>query len=519
MPLENCPFDVTPYDESNLVKTPNLINTNYTNQDFWSMKSRLIDFIRARFPDDFTDFIESDLAIMLIENWAFIADTLSFKMDQIANEIFIDTVSEIDNAFRLATLVGFQPQPPIASRALYSATINNLLDTDLIVDTPVQIDIATELGPRTIELFPADVNNNPLFDESITITAGNFTNTTIVGVEGITRSQSQDGNGEPNQVVSLNFGPVIWNSIRVFVDGIEWERVDYFTDSQPRREFRVEFDPEYNAFVMFGGTRAGLIPSNGSDITVTYRNGGGTVGDIVSGSINLQRTYIVPGFEFRVPVTFTNYTKGEFGYNGDNISEIKRKLPQYIRTQNRAVAGDDYKNLADQFATEFNGQIGKSHAILRNYGCAANIVDLYILAKNGTDGLQEANDQLKVELQEELETKKMFTDFLCIKDGVVLEVDVSIDVVLDKFYKKFKDELEVKILRRANAFFSLNNWDYNQDLKDIDLITELSDLKELNSIEVDFQTDDEDNSGTIVVTKFYEIIRPSTDLTVNFVFE
>jgi len=128
MAYENCPFDVTPYDQSNLVKVPNLVNLNYTNQDFWSMKSRLVSFIKEKFADSFNDFVESDLAIMLIENWAFIADTLSFKMDQIANEIFIDTVSEVDNAFRLSLLVGFKPQPPIGSRSLWSATINNVRD-------------------------------------------------------------------------------------------------------------------------------------------------------------------------------------------------------------------------------------------------------------------------------------------------------------------------------------------------------------------------------------------------------
>jgi hypothetical protein len=518
MPLQNCPIDVTPYDQSQLVKTPNLINTNYTNQDFWSMKARLLDFIKEKFGDSFSDFIESDLAIMLIENWAFIADTLSFKMDQIANEIYIDTVSELDNAFRLSTLIGFKPLPPIASRAMWSTSINNILTTDLLVDTPLSIQISTELGLRNIELFPADVDNNPIFDEPIIISSGNFINTSVIGIEGTTVEQSQNGTGAVGQTISLTSSPVIWNSIRVFVDGIEWEKVEYFTDSQPRREFRTEHDANYNGYVIFGNSRAGLIPSDGSSILVRYRVGGGVVGNVVTGSVVEQRAFSVPGFEFKVPVSFTNYTKGEFGYDGDGIEDIKRKLPQYVRTQDRAVSGDDYKILADQFATEFNGQIGKSNAILRNHGCAANIIDLYILARNDSDGLQEANDQLKSALRESLNDKKMLTDFICIKDGVIIEVDVSIDVVVDKFYKKFKEELEEKILRRVNSFFSLNNWEYGEDLRDIDLITELGDIKELNSVEINYETNNEENSGTTVSAKFYEIIRPST-ININFVFE
>jgi hypothetical protein len=515
---QGCPFEVTPYDESNLVKTPELVNFNYTNQDFFSLKARLEQFIKERFGDDFNDLIESDLAIMLIENWAFVADTLSYKIDQIANEIFIDTVSEIDNAFRLSALVGFKPTPPIASRALFAATLSNILETDLIIDTPLQTNIVTEVGGRTYELFPADNNNNPIFNEPIIIPAGQLINTTIVGVEGSTKTLTNTANGSINQSYQLDFGPVIYDSIRVTVDGNMWERVDFFTDSKVRQEYRVEFDSEYNAFVIFGNNKAGRIPSNGSIISITYRSGGGVVGDIVTGSIDFQRGIIVPGFEFRVPVTFRNYTRGEFGYNGDTIEDIKRKLPAFLRTQDRAVAGDDYKSLANNFITSFNGQVGKATAVLRNYGCAANIIDIYVLSKDGENGLQESTNGLKVELIAEYDQKKMFTDHICIKNGVVIEVDVQIDVVMDKFYRKFEDEFREQILRRIDTFFNLNNWDYNKDLRDRDLAKEISDIKEIDSIEINFVTENENNSGEIVVTKFFEIIR-SSDIELNFVFQ
>lgn len=518
MTFPNCPFDVTPYDVSSLVKTPSLVNVNYTNQDFWSMKSRLVDYIKQQFTDTFNDFVESDLAVMLIENWAFIADTLSFKIDQIANEVFIDTVTEVDNAFRLSTLVGFKPQPPISGRSFWSASINNLLETDLEIPTPVLIDYSTDEGPKTIELFAADANKNPRFSDSIFITAGQFINTTLIGLEGRTINQQFSGTGETNQSISLSSGPVIWNSVAVYVDGISWTQVDYFTDSQPRREYRVEYDSDYNAFVIFGNNRAGMIPSSGSVINVTYRVGGGTSGNIVTGSIQFQRNFLVPGFDFRVTVTFQNYTKGEFGYAGDGINDIKRKLPSWLRTQNRAVSGDDYETLTDQFATEYHGQIGKSKAILRQYGCAANVIDLYILALSGSDDLEEASNELKVALSEELSTKKMITDYVCIRDGVVIRTDVALDVVVDKFYRKFEDEIRARINSKMTTFFSLNNWDYDQDLKSSDLIKQLADINEIKGTEVNFVTDNESNSGEVVVARFFEIVRPGV-IDINFIYE
>jgi hypothetical protein len=514
----SCPFDITPYTQSQIITTPNIFNLNYTNQDFWSMKTRLIEFIRQKFGAEFSDFVESSLAIMLIENWAFLADTLSFKMDQTANEIFIDTVTEIENAFRLAKLVGFQPQPPIAARSLWTATLNNPVLTDVVIPAPFDLQVSTGNQQLFIELFPADANNNPIFDQDIIIPAGSVANASIIGLEGITRLLETTGNGTVGQTIALTEIPVIYDSVRVSVDGVVWTEVDYFTDSQPRREFRVEFDSTYQAFVIFGNNRAGIVPSQGSSIAITYRQGGGSIGNIVSGTIEKQTIINVPGLEFSVPVGLRNYTKGEFGYDGDTIEDIRNKLPAWVRVQNRAVTGLDYKTLADQFATPYQGQIGKSTAVLRNYGCSGNIIDLYILAMDGNDKLKQASNELKVELENHIDSLKMLTDFVCIRDGQIVYVDTNLDVVLDRFYRKFEDELRIKIQRRITSFFSLQNWDYGDTLRDSDIVKILSDLSEVERYEVNFVTNNPQNGGSNVVTKFYEIVRPDV-LDITFTYE
>ncbi len=513
-----CPFDIQPLAQSEKIKTPQLASLNYTAQDYWSIKNRLRDIIRQKFTKDFNDLIESDLAIMLMELYAYLADLLSFKMDQNVNEMFIDTVTEVDNAFRMAKLVGFQPTPPIAARAMISATINNVQSTDLLIPGGLLVNLVSSDRQISYELFPADSNNNPVYDEDIFITAGSLTNTAIVGVEGRTYRDVFNGSGDSGQVVSLPFNPVIFDSIRVKVDGIRWQKVDYFTDSQPRREFRVEFDSQYRAYVTFGDNTAGMAPSSGSRIEVIYRVGGGSIGNIITGFLNLQRNVNLDGFDFNVPVTFFNYTKGDFGYDGDGLEDIRTKLPLWIRTQDRCVSGADYKSFTDLFVTPFHGIVGKSTAVLRNYGCAANIIDLYILSLNGVNGLQRATDELKADLALALEDKKMITDHICIRDGVIIPVDVAIDIKADKFYKKLREELNVKVTNSVNKFFALPNWEYGQSLRDADLIKFLSEIKELGQIDITYTTDDSDNSGTIVTAKFNEIIRPDT-ISIAFLFE
>lgn len=513
-----CPFDIQPLDQSQKIKTPQLASLNYTAQDYWSIKDRLRDIIKQKFTNDFNDLIESSLAIMLVELYAYLGDLLSFKMDQNINEVFIDTVTEVDNAFRLAKLVGFQATPPIAARAMISATINNVQATDLTIPGGLSLKLVSNDREITYELFPADSNNNPIYDEDIYITAGSLTNTAIIGVEGRTYREVYTGSGEAGQIIQLPFRPVIYDSIRVNVDGIRWQRVDFFTDSQPRREYRVEFDSDYRAFVTFGDNTAGMAPSGGSKVEILYRVGGGVIGNVITGAINIQRNVNLDGFDFNVPVSFFNYTKGEYGYDGDGLDDIRTKLPVWIQTQDRCVTGGDYKAYADLFVTPFHGQVGKATAVLRNYGCAANIIDLYILAVDGAIGLQRASDELKADLTDGLEDKKMLTDYVCIRDGIIIPTDVVIDVKVDKFYKKLKEELNVKVTNATNDFFSRRNWEYGQTLRDADLVKHLSEIKELKQIDITFTTNDPENSGSIVTAKFNEIVRPDS-VAITFLFE
>jgi len=514
----DCPFEITPYDLPEVYTATTIENLNYTSQDFWSMKSRIVQLITEYFSDDFNDFVESSLAIMLIENWAFLADTLSFKIDQIANEVFIDSVAEIDNAFRLSNLVGFEPTPPIAARSLWTAEIQSPLTTILSITTPYNVTINTAEGPITVELFMADAQNNPLFDQDIEIPPGQTITSSIVGLEGETQTHLYTSDGNGGQIVSLTSNPVIKNSIRVFINGIEWEQVDYFTDSQPRREFRVDYDSLWRAYVSFGDNKAGLIPSVNSDVTITYRVGGGRGGNIVANAVSKQLSLSIDVPPYGIPVTFSNYTRGEFGYDGDSIEDIRRKLPAYVATQNRAVTGLDYKTLTDQFASPYQGQVGKSTAALRNYGCAANIVDLYILARKENDELEEASSELKSELYEFLEEKKMITDHLCIKDGEIILVDIALEVVMSRTRRKFEEETKTKIQNRLENFFDLNNWEYSQDLQELDMMKVILDLSEINTVAVELTTDDPDNSGSSVITKYYQIIRPDT-IDISFTYE
>lgn len=515
---QNCPFEVAPLATSNPVRNMTYAGLSYTNQDYWSLKSRLMELINLKFEKNFNDFNESSLGVMMVEVWAFIADTLSFKIDQLANELFIDTVSEASNAFRIAKLVGFKPTPPIPARAMFTGSLMFPMTNDIVLDTPLAIHyMIPGMGDQMMELFPADAAGNPIINERITFPAGSLTINNVVGIQGVTLTRDFKGNGSPNQILSLGEGHVLAKSVRVFVDGKQWEEVDSFTENNPLPQYRIEYGPYYACEVIFGDNKSGIMPPLNSQIQVVFRRGGGSSGNIITGSVNTSINTHIPGHSQLMVINFKNYTKGEFGYDGDTIEDIRRKLPIYLNAQNRAVSGTDYQYLAENFSTAYHGAVGKALATVRNSGCGGNIIDIYILARDG-DRLMQSNQSLKDDLYKTMSAKKMFTDYICIKDGEIVWVDIIIDIVVDVSERRSEDTIREKIDRRLAQLFQLQNWRYGQMLRESQVVKALADIKEIHHMDVSFMTVSgiESGKGTTntVVPKFNEIICPD-NLAVN----
>lgn len=506
---QNCPFEVTPLAQSKIRDIVPFRNLDYTNQEYWSMKNRVLEIIGKNFRQDFTDLTESSLFIVLLECYLFIADTLSFKIDQIANELFIDTVTEEANIFRLAKLLGFKPSPPMAARASFVASISAPLDKDILINTPIGLQLDDSVGRRFYELFAADSREQPT-KEPIVIPAGKLFTKQIIGIEGRTLRTQFESSGAAHQVFEIPAKSVYTGSVEVSVDDILWDAVDNFNTFEPQPEFRVEYNSHYRPYLIFGNNRGGLIPPKGSTIKVKYRSGVGGAGNVITGAFNEKVFAYVPGMSSRVTVFVKNYTKGEFGYDGDTLEDIRRKLPFYSRLQNRAVNDLDYKLLAEKFETPTNGNIGKATAVLRNSGCAGNVVDIYVLAREGDDDLDKASDNLKEDLYSFMKTKKMFTDHICIKDGDVVYVDIHVDLILDRFYQRVEKDLREKVNRRIENFFLVAGWDYGQSLFESDVIKLISDLPEISSVRVNFTSPNviEEGNHSIIEAKYHEVIRP-----------
>jgi len=520
--METCPFEVVPLAVPRVINNLPVYSLNYTNQEFHSIRARTLELIKSNFGKDFNDISESSLAIMLVECWAGMADMLSFKIDQLANELYIDTVTELENAFRLAKLVGYKPMPPLPAKAMFLAKTNAVYSQDIVINTPISINLDGIGYDLSYELFQADANNNPMIGESIIIPAGSMFTESIVGLEGVTKATSFTSNGQANQSFSLSFENVYLGSTRVSVNDMTWEEVDYFSESKIKQEYIVEYDSYYKATIIFGDNKAGLVPPPDSSIVIRYRVPNKDTSEIISGAFNTKIFGSLPGSGEDIVIGVTNYTKSEYGYPGDSIAEIKKKLPAFIRTQNRGVTGSDYKYLTDSFATPFNGVVGKSNIVLRNHGCAGNVIDVIILAKTGDQRLVKANDNLKNDLSNFLNKKKIFTDYICIKDGEVIYTDINIHAFLNIKFKKLEVEIKNKLSEKLAEFFDLPRWEFGNSLKEKEIAKFLASVKEIKHFDIGFTTnksiEDNKHSENIVTAKYNEVIRPD-NVIMNFTYE
>ncbi|MBM4318413.1 MAG: hypothetical protein FJ125_00265, partial [Deltaproteobacteria bacterium] len=86
---------------------------------------------------------DGDLAVQLVEWWAYIADVLTFYDERIANESYLRTARLPESVRRLVGLLGYRPRPAIAAQGLLAG----LLAEERPVTLPRGFAVQSKPGP------------------------------------------------------------------------------------------------------------------------------------------------------------------------------------------------------------------------------------------------------------------------------------------------------------------------------------------------------------------------------------
>jgi predicted phage baseplate assembly protein len=154
----------------------------------------------------------------------------------------------------------------------------------------------------------------------------------------------------------------------------KWTRVQHLIDYGPNDPvYTTRFDKNNKVFVLFGDGISGAIPTIHAAIRAKYVIGGGSIGNVSAGVVNTL--VYIPGLSEAQTaavagvIDIDNVEGAIGGQDPESNTSIRNNAPLFLRTQNRAITLDDYKNLA--LSVE---NCGKAKAVSSSY----TSVTLYI---------------------------------------------------------------------------------------------------------------------------------------------
>tara|TARA_R110002074_G_scaffold156462_2_gene312670 strand:- start:33 stop:1652 length:1620 start_codon:yes stop_codon:yes gene_type:complete len=482
---------------------------DYSVADFDEYRTALLNYLKAIYPLEYNNFVESDLGIMLVEMFSYLASVLSLKADMLANESFLSSVQSPENLRKLLQLIGISLKGPISAKASCTTTlatadtlvvsstatiafadrsfsVPNNKDTGLLTYTVYEVDGtgAVDLTTENLILGYTDSLNNAgstfskliLLEGQIKKVSGTFSDTASV------------------QTIKLTDPSIVEGSLYVNTGGETYNEIqNLFLADKTDKVFSKTYTDEYAAVLAFGDDTRGKSPSPGDTYDVYYRVGGGSRGNIAPGVINitLPATHTDNG---AISVTTTNPTKATGGLNAETVEHAKKWSPYFFKTQYRAVTGEDYTAFANQFVSTV-GQSGKSSAVLRNSGAGSNMIDIYTVAfADEVDGVQAQLERSSITYKSELLTHlniyKMLTDEVTIVDGLIRTLDLKTTIFVDKTFKPFEEDVKRAASAKVLAFFDLSKREFGERLRVDELNRELFTIPEIRFSKLDNLTDD-----------------------------
>jgi hypothetical protein len=109
---------------------------DFKSYDFETLRRTMIAYLRENYPDDFNDFVESSEYVALIDLIAYVAQSLSFRVDLNARENFLETAERRNSILRLARLINYNVKRNQTATGLLK--IDSVSTTQTVTDSSGQ---------------------------------------------------------------------------------------------------------------------------------------------------------------------------------------------------------------------------------------------------------------------------------------------------------------------------------------------------------------------------------------------
>lgn len=349
---------------------------DYTDKDFDALVARLRNAIPSVFPT-WTDFNTANFGNILTEAFAFIGDVLTTYQDNQGNEAFFLTLTQRKNALALARALGYRPAGAIAAQVIATFTIAAPVAGEVVIPAGTVVTTAEVVSAVRFELL-SDVTISP---------GGTSATGTVENSE--EQGDTFTSDGTPNQEFNLSKRPYLDESAVVTAGNGVFTEVTSFLSSTPTdQHFTIVVDQNDRATMTFGNGTNGRIPTG--TISVDYRTGGGTEGNIEAGKLSKVAGTYSDSFGTPVRVTVTNVSAvSRLGQPRQSTASIKQEAPRSLRVLERAVAREDFEIVAMNYPGVARALITTSN---EDPGVAENYGILYLVPTGGGPPTQELKD-------------------------------------------------------------------------------------------------------------------------------
>jgi predicted phage baseplate assembly protein len=230
----------------------------------------------------------------------------------------------------------------------------------------------------------------------------------------------------------------------------------------------------------------GAVPPRGATLRMAaYRTGGGQQGNVQRGAIRVLKTaipYVLAGEQGGV----INHQPARGGADAESLDEAVIRVPQLLRTRNRAVTPEDFEVLAMQAAT---GRIARALCPLDGEQIPG-LVRLLLVPQANLEGIERSEGlspdalELRPELRQQvtayLDERKLLGVQLRLEEPEYVGVTVRTEVALEPEYlnptaqEEILQTLRIALYRFLNPLtggFDGRGWEFGRPVYPSDIVT------------------------------------------------
>lgn len=303
----------------------------YLDRSYEQIKAAVIAKFPARLPE-ITDHSENALTTKLVSIWAGLMEMLNYYLDKIGREIFLSTARRFASGAKFAQLVGYRVRGPVAASADITFQLSAAPGASFTI--PSGTVVTTKQGLRFVTTAAATIAAGA---QQAMAPARQWLpkNNIVIGYS--------DGTSDQTYAVE---GNVVDNSLTISIGAVIYTPVETFIFSGPADTHFVAGVNESGVMaIRFGDGINGKIPPSPSAILTSYFTTEGTGGNVAAGTIT-EFPNLVPNIPDGLTLTAFNLNRASAGTDTESLEDLRKRIPLFIRTNNRAITRPDYVDIA-----------------------------------------------------------------------------------------------------------------------------------------------------------------------------